>query len=217
MGAQGHVAAEARARALIDAQLTAAGWSVQDRRDTNLSAAPGVAVREALMAPGHGRADYLLHTDRHVVGVLEAKPAGTTLSGVEWQSAMYAAGLPADVRHQVVTTGGRPPFVLESSGTGTPPEERLRPLAAGPAGESPAAAGDTLPPRPRRRGGLAADDAAGDGAPPFGRPELPGFVGALATDQGDRAVLITTSASTRGARGTTDRVSQRDEDFFEQL
>lgn len=39
MRTHGHVAAEARARAVIDAQLTAAGWSVKDRADTNLSAA----------------------------------------------------------------------------------------------------------------------------------------------------------------------------------
>ena len=50
------------------------------------------------MAAGHGRADYLLYVDKRVVGVIEAKPDGTTLSGVEWQSAMYAEGLPADVR-----------------------------------------------------------------------------------------------------------------------
>ena len=50
------------------------------------------------MAPGHGRADYLLYVDKRAVGVIEAKPQGTTLSGVEWQSAMYAEGLPADVR-----------------------------------------------------------------------------------------------------------------------
>ncbi|WP_298801892.1 DEAD/DEAH box helicase family protein [uncultured Pseudokineococcus sp.] len=119
MTSGGHVAAEARARALIDAQLTAAGWSVQDRGDINLWAAKGVAVREVPMAPGHGRADYLLYVDRRVVGVLEAKPEGTRLSGVEWQSAMYATGLPADVRHKAVTTDGRLPFVLESSGTET--------------------------------------------------------------------------------------------------
>jgi hypothetical protein len=28
--------------------------------------------------------------------VIEAKPEGTPLSGVEWQSAMYAEGLPVD-------------------------------------------------------------------------------------------------------------------------
>ncbi|MET7768069.1 hypothetical protein [Nocardia sp. NPDC005366] len=88
------LAAEQRARALIDAQLAAAGWAVQDRRELNLFAAQGVAVREVTMTRGHGRADYLLYMDKKAVGVIEAKPMGTPLSGVEWQSAMYADGLP---------------------------------------------------------------------------------------------------------------------------
>jgi type I site-specific restriction endonuclease len=66
---------------------------VQDRGQANLEL-PGVAIREAVMAAGHGRADYLLYVDRRAVGVIEAKPEGTTLSGVEWQSARYATGLP---------------------------------------------------------------------------------------------------------------------------
>ncbi|MGN6751760.1 MAG: DEAD/DEAH box helicase family protein, partial [Intrasporangium sp.] len=124
MGATGgqdlqYVAAEQRARALIDEQLTAAGWSVQDRRNLNLFASTGVAVREVVMAPGHGRADYLLYVDRKVVGVIEAKPVGTPLSGVEWQSAMYATGLPPEVRLAATTTDGRLPFVFEASGTET--------------------------------------------------------------------------------------------------
>src|SRR5687767_7416029 len=92
------LAAEQRARLLIDAQLTRAGWGVQDKKDLNLFAGPGVAVREVVMKPGHGRVDYLLYVDKAVVGVIEAKPIGTPLAGVEWQSAMYAEGLPADVR-----------------------------------------------------------------------------------------------------------------------
>lgn len=48
------LAAEARARVLIDRQLTDAGWSVQDGRSLNLFAAQGVARREATMATGHG-------------------------------------------------------------------------------------------------------------------------------------------------------------------
>ena len=80
--------AEARARVLIDRQLEAAGWVVQDGKHLNLFAGPGIAVREVVMAKGHGRADYLLYVDKRVVGVIEAKPVGTTLSGVEWQSAM---------------------------------------------------------------------------------------------------------------------------------
>ena len=37
---------EARARQKIDELLTAAGWTVQDRDNTNLGASLGVAVRE---------------------------------------------------------------------------------------------------------------------------------------------------------------------------
>lgn len=113
------LAAEARARVLIDDQLTAAGWVVQCTSNLNLSAAQGVARREAILATGHGRADYLLYLDRRLVGGTEAKPVGTPLSGAEWQSAMYAAGLPAEVRLSVVTRDGRLPFVFEASGTET--------------------------------------------------------------------------------------------------
>jgi len=113
------LAAEARARVTIDRQLTEAGWSVQDSRSLNLFAAQGVARREATMATGHGRADYLLYVDQRVVGVIEAKPEGTPLSGVEWQSAMYADGLPADVKLAALTKDGRLPFVFEASGTET--------------------------------------------------------------------------------------------------
>ncbi len=116
------LAAEQRARVLIDRQLAEAGWSVQDRKNLNLFAgeAPhGVAVREVVMRSGHGRADYLLYVAQKVVGVIEAKPEGTPLSGVEWQSAMYAEGLPADVKLAALTTDGRLPFVFEASGTET--------------------------------------------------------------------------------------------------
>ncbi len=107
------LAAKQRARVLIDKQLVAAGWVVQDKKDLNLFAAQGVAVRESIMAPGHGRADYLLYVDKSAVKVIEAKPQGTPLSGVEWQSAMYAEGLPADVRLKALTVDGRLPFVFE--------------------------------------------------------------------------------------------------------
>ncbi len=108
------LAAEQRARVLIDRQLTDAGWVVQSRHALNLFAAPGVAVREVVMAAGHGRADYLLYVDQMAVGVVEAKPEGKTLSGVEWQSAMYADGLPSDVRLKALTVDGRLPFVFEA-------------------------------------------------------------------------------------------------------
>ncbi len=130
--------AEARARVLIDAQLAAAGWVVQDRRDLNLFAGVGVAVREFTLAPSHGRADYLLFVDQRVVGVIEAKPQGTALSGVEWQSAMYATGLPPEQRLRAVTHDGRLPFVFEASGSethftnGLDPDPRARAIFAFP-------------------------------------------------------------------------------------
>ena len=137
-GDDARLAAEARARVLIDRQLTDAGWVVQDKKALNLFAAQGVACREVTMRSGHGRADYLLYVDQRVVGVIEANPQGTTLSGVEWQSAMYAEGLPADVRLKALTRDDRLPFVFEASGTethftnGYDPDARSRQLFAFP-------------------------------------------------------------------------------------
>jgi type I restriction enzyme R subunit len=76
---------EAEARVEIDAMLELAGWAVQDPDQVNLTASRGVAVREFILVPPHGRADYLLFVDGQVVGVLEAKPAGTVLVNVEPQ------------------------------------------------------------------------------------------------------------------------------------
>ena len=49
------------------------------------------------MAPGHGRADYLLFVDGKPLGVLEAKPAGTVLKVTEPQRDDYAEGMPEDI------------------------------------------------------------------------------------------------------------------------
>jgi len=48
------------ARKRIDLALAAAGWVVQDREAMNVSAGPGVAVREFKLATGYGYADYML-------------------------------------------------------------------------------------------------------------------------------------------------------------
>src|SRR5690242_4152006 len=85
---------EAEARVEIDAAFVAAGWAVQDRGQVNLSASLGVAVREFKLKQGHGSADYLLFVNGKAVGVLEAKPQGNTLIGVEPQIKKYATGLP---------------------------------------------------------------------------------------------------------------------------
>jgi type I restriction enzyme R subunit len=110
---------EEQARVLIDEQLTWAGWFVCDRRDIDLVNHQGCAVREVIMDTGHGRADYLLYVDRKVVGVIEAKPVGTPLAGVQWQSAMYAEGLPPAYRDTAVLRDDRLPFVFEASGVET--------------------------------------------------------------------------------------------------
>ncbi|WP_040281793.1 DEAD/DEAH box helicase family protein [Tessaracoccus massiliensis] len=132
------LAAEQRARVLIDEQLQAAGWVVQDGKAMNLFAGQGIAVREVVMAPGHGRVDYLLYVDKRVVGVIEAKPIGTTLSGVEWQSTMYATGLPESHRRRARLVDDRLPFVFEASGSethftnGFDPDPRARKVFAFP-------------------------------------------------------------------------------------
>ena len=77
MAEEAYLTAEARARVEIDRQLEACGWFVQDRSAMNLYAGRGVAVREFIMASGHGRADYLLFVDQKAVGAIEAKPSGT--------------------------------------------------------------------------------------------------------------------------------------------
>ncbi|MFN8899393.1 MAG: helicase, partial [Pseudomonadota bacterium] len=77
-------APEQQARARIDALLQAAGWVLQDAADFNRNAAPGVAVRE-FQLPG-GPCDYLLFVAGKACGVIEAKKAGITLSGVAEQA-----------------------------------------------------------------------------------------------------------------------------------
>jgi hypothetical protein len=82
-----------KARRQTDLKLDAAGWRVQNRDEIDLTVGRGVAVREFPMKSGFGFADYLLYLDRKAIGAIEAKAEGA-LSGVEAQSAKYAAGLP---------------------------------------------------------------------------------------------------------------------------
>ena len=88
---------EERARLRIDELLEAADWDVQDYDKLNLGASLGVAVREFPLESG--TTDYLLFVDRKAVGVLEAKPEGTTLSGVSGQTERYLVGIPENVPH----------------------------------------------------------------------------------------------------------------------
>jgi type I restriction enzyme, R subunit len=104
---------EQLARQNIDKQLTTAGWVIQDRIDMNLYAGRGVVVREFPLKTGE--ADYLLFVDRKAVGVVEAKPEGTTLSGVADQAARYSVGLLPSVPHVTLPL----PFLYESTGVET--------------------------------------------------------------------------------------------------
>ena len=106
---------EQRARSNIDRLLEQAGWTVQDSAALNPYAACGVAVREFPLRTGHGTADYLLYVYGRAAGVVEAKPEGHTLTGVEAQSGKYGAGLPDNLPAYV-----RPlPFLYESTGVET--------------------------------------------------------------------------------------------------
>lgn len=101
---------EQQARDEIDEQLRRAGWLVQGRRDLNLSAGPGVAVRE--YPTDAGPMDYLLVVGGEPVGVIEAKreEEGQHLSRVEEQTAGYADAVlkhvgKADLRFCYEATG----------------------------------------------------------------------------------------------------------------
>ncbi len=121
---------EQTARIQIDAHLSAAGWIVQSLDELNLSAGKGVAVRE--MQSQGGPADYVLFVDGKALGVLEAKKAGTPLSGVAEQSQRYTAA-----KHWIPQRWADPlPFTYESTGIETnfrdqrDPDSRSRPVFA---------------------------------------------------------------------------------------
>jgi type I restriction enzyme R subunit len=113
--AEEYLAREAKARINIDRQLVAAGWVVQHADKANLGAGQGVVVREFVLEKGHGRVDYLLFIGGQPVGVIEAKPEGTTLTEVEHQSGKYVDGLPAWMKPPVYPL----PFIYESTGAET--------------------------------------------------------------------------------------------------
>ncbi len=121
---------EQQAREVIDAQLTAAGWMVQDIKALNLSASRGVAIRE-LQSFG-GPADYVLFVDGKAIGIVEAKKVGTTLSAVAEQSARYTAA-----KKWIPKRWADPlPFTYETTGVETnfrdqrDPDSRSRPVFA---------------------------------------------------------------------------------------
>ena len=104
---------EEKARQYIDHLLSMAGWNVQDLQELNLNASSAVAVREYPLQ--NGTADYLLFIDKKAVGVIEAKPQGTTLSGVAEQSQAYITNIPKNLPIVQVPL----PFAYESTGSET--------------------------------------------------------------------------------------------------
>src|SRR5947207_7762507 len=83
---------EELARGKIDPLLEQCGWVLQNRSTINLSAARGLAIREALLKD-RDEVDYLLFVNGKAIGTVEAKPEGFTLTGVEEQSGKYGKGL----------------------------------------------------------------------------------------------------------------------------
>ncbi len=123
---------EARARENIDKLLTAAGWIVQRRNETNVGAGRGVAICEFPLKRGYGEADYLLYVDGAPAGVVEAKKEGETLSGYEIQTEKYSVGLPDELKPYRKPL----PFCYQSTGIETrftnllEPDSRSRPIFA---------------------------------------------------------------------------------------
>ncbi len=81
----------------------------------NLGAGLGAAVRE--FSTASGPVDYALFVGRDLCGVIEAKPAGTTLSGFAEQAARYMADVPGhlvrregQVRFEYVATSNETLF-----------------------------------------------------------------------------------------------------------
>ena len=111
----GGLTPEREARREIDAQLVACGWVVQDHGHAAVAAARGVAVRE--VSVGAGWADYVLFVDCQAVGVVEAKPVGTTLTGVESQTLGYRKSYPGEL--PMFEVDGVLPFGYESTGVET--------------------------------------------------------------------------------------------------
>jgi len=101
---------EQRARDLIDRQLDASGWIVQNKDKINLGAGLGVAVRE--YQTDIGPADYILFVNKKPVGVIEAKrkEEGVHLTWHESQTEEYAASKLKYLNNEPL------PFLYESTG-----------------------------------------------------------------------------------------------------
>jgi type I restriction enzyme R subunit len=110
---------EELAREKIDALLQQCGWILPNRSTINLTAARGIAIREALLK----ERDEVLFVDGKAIGTIEAKPEGFTLTGVEEQSGNYGKGL-----LDIYPKWREPlPFAYESTGIETQFTNQLDP------------------------------------------------------------------------------------------
>ena len=98
------------ARDNIDKQLIACGWIIQNKKEINLNAGIGIAIRE--YQTDTGPADYMLFVDKKPVGVIEAKKVeeGFRLTDYEEQSRDYAESKLKYLNNDPL------PFVYESTG-----------------------------------------------------------------------------------------------------
>ncbi len=101
---------EQKARDIIDRQLLACGWLIQDKSKINLGAGKGIAIKEYLTDAGP--ADYVLFVEKKPVGIIEAKreEEGVHLTVVEDQSTEYASSKLKYLNNDPL------PFVYESTG-----------------------------------------------------------------------------------------------------
>lgn len=102
---------EQKARDVIDQQLLACGWKIQDRNKINLNDGLGVVIRYYPTQDGK-ETDYVLFVDKKPVGIIEAKreEEGVKLTVAEEQSGSYAA---SKLKY---LNNGPLPFVYESTG-----------------------------------------------------------------------------------------------------
>jgi len=70
---------------------------------------PGIAIRE--FNTNVGPVDYALFANRKAIGVIEAKPTGSTLCGVAEQTAKYIRNFPENIPH----ISSPLPFAYEST------------------------------------------------------------------------------------------------------
>lgn len=78
---------EAKAREIIDVQLSDAGWTVLPPCSAPTSTPSALCE----LSGNTGRADYILYLDGKACGIIEAKRSEHSLEGVQEQSATYSA------------------------------------------------------------------------------------------------------------------------------